>query len=483
MTSIAGDPEARDAWSTWTASEREDFFVAIARHRRAAWRVSVASTVAIAVLAVIVATLMSPVFYAAIALALDVANLIAKSPNIVEIVGNQIGPAFDEPAAVPLERWLQLSGFAALPGLVWMALIVLALRRMLRTCATPDGGIAGARACNPAVLAEQRFANVIGEMAVAANLPAPRIFVIASASANAVVLGIDEKRASILVSTALLARLKREELQGIAGQLIGALANGDVGIGLHAALALSLFGLNARLSGMFTDPGAAQRLCAMGRALLMPSAERAQQLAAEIADPFASSESKVADERRGARRQDGDWRRLIWLPLAGPIVITGFFAGIASFILLGPLVSLAWRQRKYMADATAVRLTRDPDALSKALEKMSGSGEPLAAWASHLSIVQSGGNRTGVLGASFVPMFPSIERRLAALAKLGAHLSHAPRHMPRRLVLILAPLFAVAGLLMIFAMCLLIFLSTALTMLFTGLPFGVIHLLLRSLGH
>jgi hypothetical protein len=215
-----------------------------------------------------------------------------------------------------------------------------------------------------------------------------------------------------------------------------------------------------------------------------PNSERAQQLTADIADPFQpTAEKKAQDNLRGPRLYQGDWRLLLWLPVAGPVVIMGFFAGLASFILLGPLVSLAWRQRKYMADATAVRLTRDPDTLSKALEKMGGSGAPLAGWAAHLSIVQSGGNRTGLLGGSIVPMFPSIDRRLGALAKLGAHLTHAPRHMPLRLLLIITPLFAIVGVLMVAVLPLLIFLSAAITMLFTGLPFSIIHMLLRWLGH
>jgi hypothetical protein len=80
-------------------------------------------------------------------------------------------------------------------------------------------------------------------------------------------------------------------------------------------------------------------------------------------------------------------------------------------------------------------------------------------------------------------MFPSLDRRLRALAKLGAHVSHPPRRMPLPLVLILAALFAVVGVLIALVLYLLVILSTALTMLFTGLPFGVLHLLLRWLGH
>ena len=83
------------------------------------------------------------------------------------------------------------------------------------------------------------------------------------------------------------------------------------------------------------------------------------------------------------------------------------FTGIVSLFLLGPLLSLAWRQRKYMADATAVRLTRDPNTLAEPLEKMQGSSSAFAPWAAHLSVVSRLGAR-GLMSNSAVPMFPSI---------------------------------------------------------------------------
>ena len=134
-----------------------------------------------------------------------------------------------------------------------------------------------------------------------------------------------------------------------------------------------------------------------------------------------------------------DWRSMLWLPLAGPVVMAAFFTGIVSLFLLGPLLSLAWRQRKYMADATAVRLTRDPNTLAEPLENMQGSSSVFAPWAAHLSVVSRPGAR-GLMSNSAVPMFPSIDRRLAALGKM------------------------------------------VLTALFMGLPFAILHRRLRWIG-
>ena len=487
LTDIRSD--AASGWIPWTAAERENFFSAIARHNRAAWRVTLASAVAIAFTSAIVATLMAPLFYAAIALAFDLVNLIVPTPNLVQLLGDAISPAIDHPEAVAPARWLQLALCAALPGLVWMALVVLALRRMLLASALFGPGPI-ARPCNPSALEEQRLANVVGEMAVAANLPAPRVEVTDQAILNGVIFGRDERDAKVLVSEALLARLSREELQGVAGHLVGSIANGDMAIGLRASVALSLFALVARMAAILPDSAIGRHSWVLWHAILVPTSSRARQLALELGDPFGESNSDGTNASAGPPRSDptvhkseGNWRTLLWLPLAGPIVITGFFAGLVNLFVLGPLVSLAWRQRKYMADATAVRLTRDPDALAHALEKMSGAGAPLTPWTAHLSVIQTAVARSGPLGASAVPMFPSVDRRLRALAKLGAHVSRPPRRMPLPLVLILAALCAVAGVLIALVLYLLVILSTALTMLFTGLPFGILHLLLRWLGH
>ena len=84
-----------------------------------------------------------------------------------------------------------------------------------------------------------------------------------------------------------------------------------------------------------------------------------------------------------------------------------------------------------------------------------------------------------------VPAFPSLERRLRALAALGA--SNAPAPAPSSLPLgklaIIAPLVLIVAGLMSLVLVLLVWLSAALSAMFLGLPFGVLHLLLRALGH
>ncbi|MEA3177323.1 MAG: hypothetical protein QOI59_846, partial [Gammaproteobacteria bacterium] len=156
-----------------------------------------------------------------------------------------------------------------------------------------------------------------------------------------------------------------------------------------------------------------------------------------------------------------------------------------NLFVLGPLLSLAWRQRKYMADATAVRLTRDPDTLAGALEQMTKErSAPLAAWAAHMSVTDHTGQQRGVFGGSAVPMFPSIDRRLRALGTMGAHITRAagPK-IPLKLWFIIGPLIAILVVCVGIMLPLLVYLSIALTALFGGIPFGIVHMLLRWLGH
>jgi hypothetical protein len=326
------------------------------------------------------------------------------------------------------------------------------------------------------------------------------------------VFGSDEQQATVIASQALLAKLNREQMQGVAATLVGSIANGDMAIGMRVAMTLGLFGLIARPAAMVSDGRGLRRvLASLAATAWRPTPVTARRFIEELSDPFGSSEGEpeqtsptqsspqrapAGDATRSEAGRnaaghaeggnEGDWRTLLWLPVAGPVIITGFFGGLISMFLLEPLVSLAWRQRKYMADATAVRLTRDPDTLAGALERMSGAvaGGMFASWAAHLSVVRPGAARGGLLGRSIVPSFPSLHRRLRALAKLGAHITaRAPHRVPLRTMLILAPLIALVPVLLGAVLFLLVWLSAALSMLFLGLPFSIVHMLLRWLGH
>jgi hypothetical protein len=130
-----------------------------------------------------------------------------------------------------------------------------------------------------------------------------------------------------------------------------------------------------------------------------------------------------------------------------------------------------------------VRLTRDPDALLAmvvALARSNVSG--LQPWASHMAIV--GGDARGPLTGGFVPIFPSLERRQRALVAMGATENVVLKpawSLPLPALLLMASLGTIAAALLCVVAVLLVWLSLALSGLFTIVPFAILHTLLRAI--
>ena len=461
----------------WTAEERESFFAAIARHRRAAWQVSAVAAVGIAILAFVVATLTSPLFYALIGLLLDVINLFVPTPDLLGGVMDTLGYISDHIETQPASSWLYLALVAALPGLIAVALVLLTLRRIVREAEASGAQELALRAPNPSVLAEQRLANVVAEMAIAANIKAPKVAIVDTPGINAAVYGPDDEAVTVLVSTGLLDKLNRAQKQAVAGHLIGLIANGDVVQGMRVAQTLSLFGFVARLSDGIVDPPAWSRLWQTLREALKTGASSADsRLILELTNPFGSPQSSPPSSGNTSNKLT--WREWIRMPLYGPVVISGFFGGLVSSVFLEPLLALIWRRRKYLADAIAVQLTRDPQALSDALGQL-GNGGGFPAWCSHM-LVAGGARRGGLLSGSSLPMYPPHDKRLKALARMGATVTLSPpRSMPVWVKLLIAGAGVLVVSLLSVAIYLLVIISIALSGLFTLLPTVILHALLR----
>jgi hypothetical protein len=265
-------------------------------------------------------------------------------------------------------------------------------------------------------------------------------------------------------------------------------------IGLRAAVTFSFFGLLARLSGMLGDRNEFYSVVRTLRTLIWPTRAGTEQLIRDLADPFrpVQAEPQPAGQTPPARRERNTnqltWREWALMPLMGPVILSGFMSGIVSMFALNPLVSFAWRRRKYMADAAAVRLTRDPDTLAQTLHRIiERGGTGLQAWTMHMAIAQSGplGTR-GLLGGSILSIFPPIERRYKALGRLGATLQAlTPKRpaWPVPIALLVVVLGTIAGGLMVVAVTLLMWLSAAMSGLFTVIPAALLHALLRWIGH
>jgi len=107
---------------------------------------------------------------------------------------------------------------------------------------------------------------------------------------------------------------------------------------------------------------------------------------------FLAQQPDIDDEPTGC----AGLRRVISIPFL--LVALSFMTArsMVQLFLVGPLLALLWKQRKYLADATAVQLTRDADGLAKALAYLSARGAPLPGgqYLSHLFVVGAEAGQT-----------------------------------------------------------------------------------------
>lgn len=472
---MSDTPTTAPVLAPWQAQEREDFFSAVARHRRLTWRITAACVLAYLILAVVMATLLAPLLYCIAGLLLDLGNLLHPLPDLLAYAGKLLAPIVDKPETLPISYFVKFILLASAPGLLIMVLVWLLVARAVKHSALFDPQQPLGRAPDTSILAEQQFANTIAEMSVAAQLVAPEVRVV-EGGANAAVVGSERQQACIIIGSALLPMLARAQMQGIAAHLVAAIANDDLRIGLRTASLLGVFALIARVAVNMADKQTFGSNCQLLRALLLPTPANQAFILQQLADPFSEPASAAAQ----TNEQLG-WREWLIMPLMGPVWFSGFLGGVVNSLMLSPAIAFAWRQRKYMADATAVRLTREPNGLYQALQVLQQAHTALlnTAWASHLCVVAP-----GTVSAMIVPIFPALERRLAALIRLGAQPSllnstAAPTKQPLLLILLLSVLAVVAAGLLLALIPLLVMASSMLTALFTLLPTAFIHAWLR----
>ena len=174
--------------------------------------------------------------------------------------------------------------------------------------------------------------NVVEEMAIAAGLPMPKVYIIDDSAPNAFATGRDPEHASVAVTSGLLEKLNRDELQGVIAHEMSHVANFDI---RYSMLVGILVGTTVLISDFFL------------RGLWFGGGGR-------------------------GRGDGGGYIQLIM------IVIAIVFAILAPLFARLLQLSIS-RQREYLADASAVRLTRNPKGLADALQKISGDREVLEA--------------------------------------------------------------------------------------------------------
>lgn len=171
--------------------------------------------------------------------------------------------------------------------------------------------------------------RMVENLAITAGLPMPKVHVIDDTAINAFATGRDPKHASIAVTRGALERLENEELEGVLAHELAHVGNYDIRI---STIAVVLVGTIALVSDMFTH-----HLWWNGGRRRDNEDSQGQSIVMVIA---------------------------LVLAILAPIVAT--------------LIQLAVsRKREYLADASGALLTRYPEGLARALEKIGADHEPL----------------------------------------------------------------------------------------------------------
>jgi Zn-dependent protease with chaperone function len=288
---------------------RETFYAAQRRHRRRARVLSAVCVLPVALLALLVAALISPWLYLAIAGILRLLRLAGPLP----------GPAHDLAAAIhdlllPLDaitshrrvysdEVVRIIVALLVPSIMLLMLIWLWVRLRFRNAGT--GGVLlrlGARPPRGDDPEEHQLANVAEEVAIAAGLPTPKVLLIDAAACNAAVVGSSHLEYTIVVSRPLLDALDRDELAGVLADLVSLAGNGDLGIALtilsvFQTIGLVLAGRDVLLSG--TARSAVRRFLAFSvRPGATPDEREAHAAAAFPGGASASHLFVVAPDRR-----------------------------------------------------------------------------------------------------------------------------------------------------------------------------------------
>src|SRR6185295_11756625 len=101
--------------------------------------------------------------------------------------------------------------------------------------------------------------NVVSEMAIAANVPMPKVYIIDDTAPNAFATGRDPKHASVAITTGLLEKLDREELQGVLGHELSHVRNFDIRFAMIVGVLVGSIALLADFFLRFTFWGGGGR--------------------------------------------------------------------------------------------------------------------------------------------------------------------------------------------------------------------------------
>ncbi len=218
--------------------------------------------------------------------------------------------------------------------------------------------------------------NVVEEVAIAAGIPGPRVYVIDSDSPNAFATGRNPQHASIAVTRGLLEIMNRDELQGVIAHEMSHIRNYDI-------LVMTVVAIIGGLIVLFRDIFLRTSLFGMG------------------------------GRRRSSSRGGGQ--------LGMVFVLIGIVLAIVSPLLVALIRAAISRQREYLADASGAYIVRNPHGLASALAKLgraSGRLRGASAATAHMYIASPFGKDRGLNVANWFATHPPLAERIRRLEDL-----------------------------------------------------------------
>jgi heat shock protein HtpX len=225
---------------------------------------------------------------------------------------------------------------------------------------------------------EPRLVNVVEEISIAAGLAKPpEVYVIEDAALNAFATGRDPQHSAVAVTRGLLDRLDREELQGVLAHELSHVRNYDIRFAMLVGVLVGMVALIADFFLRWTFWGS------MGR-------------------------------RRGGN-DGGNEGQIIMLVVA---IVLAILAPLAAYAVQFAIS----RRREYLADATAVELTRNPLGLARALNEIAGDPRPLKTAnraTAHLFIANPLKGKKVKESAGLFDTHPPIQKRIGILLEMA----------------------------------------------------------------
>lgn len=259
------------------------------------------------------------------------------------------------------------------PGILYMALVFSIGMNITAFWFSDKVAIAAAHA-QPADGPEWLELNrIVENLAITAGLPKPRVYVIHDDAPNAFATGRNAKNAAVAVTTGLMQRLERSELEGVLAHELAHIGNRDI---LVMTVAVVLVGFLSMLGDMFF------RMSMFG----------------------------------GGNNDNGN--------KSGALIAIVAIVGLIIAPIAAQLMQLAIsRRREFLADASGALITRYPEGLASALEKISSYQAPMQhanSATAHLYISNPfGAASAGRFVAKLFATHPPAEERIAALRSMN----------------------------------------------------------------